>query len=158
MVDGCSGRIDDCCGACIMCQANSCSHAVHYRQSRLWHCTVRAAFCFRCIQPVSFFVNLLSAVTFRCRVSLSVVATMCHELSLLWLSSNDVVCLYRPRLGNSLHHVLVGIVYLVLGSFEGIRRVITVITVVICYLPNHRVMFISALLYFCPFLFVLFCI
>jgi len=36
-------------------------------------------------------------------------------------------CLYRPRLGTSLHHVmLVGVVYLVVGAFEGIRRVITV--------------------------------
>jgi len=43
------------------------------------------------------------------------------------------VCVCRPRLGNSLHHVvLVGAVYLVVGSFEGIRRVITVITAVMC--------------------------
>jgi len=47
---------------------------------------------------------------------------------------NVCVCVCRPRLGNSLHHVvLVGVVYLVVGSFEGIRRVITVITVVISY-------------------------
>lgn len=41
-----------------------------------------------------------------------------------------VMSVYRPRLGNSLHYVvLVGVVYLAVGSFEGIRRVITVIII-----------------------------
>jgi len=84
---------------------------------------------------------------------------MFSMIVMLCLLCSYVVYLCRPRLGNSLHHVLlVGVVYLVLGSFEGIRRVITVIMIVISYLPNCHLTFICTLpfasIFACVFVYV----